>query len=47
VEEEFIGAIRGQETIQRTTFEDGFKYMEATEAVARSIASGQAVSLPL
>jgi predicted dehydrogenase len=47
VEEEFVGAIRGEESIRRTTFEDGVKYMEFTEAVARSMASGRAVSLPL
>ena len=38
VEEEFINAIRGQEKVSRTTFEDGVRYMEFTDAVARSIA---------
>jgi predicted dehydrogenase len=47
VEEEFVGAIRGQEEIRLTTFADGVKYMEFTEAVHRSAASGQTVSLPL
>ena len=47
VEEEFVGAIRGQEEIRLTTFADGVKYMEFTEAVHRSAASGQVVSLPL
>ncbi|MBW3623282.1 MAG: Gfo/Idh/MocA family oxidoreductase [Armatimonadetes bacterium] len=47
VEEEFVNAIRGHEPVRRTTFEDGVKYMEFTEAVARSMASGQAVPLPL
>jgi predicted dehydrogenase len=47
VEEEFIGAIRGQEPVTHTTFESGLKYMEFTEAVSRSLASGAAVSLPL
>jgi predicted dehydrogenase len=47
VEEEFVGAIRGQEAIRFTTFADGVKYMEFTEAVHRSAASGQIVSLPL
>ena len=47
VEEEFVNAIRGREKITRTTFEDGVRYMEFTEAVARSAASGQAVELPL
>lgn len=37
VEEEFIAAIRGDEKITHTTFEDGVKYMEFTDAVARSL----------
>ena len=47
VEEEFINAIRGKEAITHTTFEDGAKYMEFTEAVARSVAEGRAIVLPL
>ncbi len=47
VEEEFVSAIRGQEAITHTTFEDGVKYMEFTEAVARSMQTGEAVALPL
>lgn len=47
VEEEFINAIRGGEPIRLTSFEDGAKYMEFTEAVARSMATGEAVALPL
>jgi predicted dehydrogenase len=47
VEEEFINAIRGKEVVTHTTFEDGVKYMEFTEGVARSIAEGRSVSLPL
>lgn len=47
VEEEFINAIRGLEQVSHTTFQDGVKYMEFTEAVSRSIASGAAVTLPL
>ncbi len=47
VEEEFIGAIRRQEPVVLTTFEEGVKYMEFTEGVARSIADGGQVSLPL
>jgi predicted dehydrogenase len=47
VEEEFINAIRGREKITRTSFEDGVKYMEFTEAVARSLSEGRAISLPL
>jgi len=47
VEEEFIGAIRGEEELRFTTFADGVKYMEFTEAVHRSLLSGEVVSLPL
>lgn len=47
VEEEFASAIRGQEVITHTSFEDGVKYMEFTEAVTRSKAMGQAIALPL
>jgi len=47
VEEEFIGAIRGQEEITCTTFEEGVEYMEFTEAVSRSMTTGKAISLPL
>jgi len=47
VEEEFIAAIRGHEVISHTTFDDGVKYMEFTEAVALSMAGNRAVNLPL
>ena len=47
VEEEFVNAIRGEEQISHTTFEDGVKYMEFTEAVSRSMATASAVPLPL
>jgi predicted dehydrogenase len=47
VEEAFINAIRGIEPVRLTTFEDGVRYMEFTEAVYRSRQTGQAVSLPL
>lgn len=47
VEEEFVNAIRGRETVTRTSFEDGVRYMEFTEAVTRSAQSGQSISLPL
>ncbi len=46
VEEEFINAIHGRETIRLTPFETGVKYMEFTEAVARSMAQGRAIPLP-
>ncbi len=47
VEEEFIGAIRGEEPVTHTSFEDGVRYMEFTEAVTRSAQSGRAIHLPL
>ncbi len=45
VEEEFINAIRGLEKIKLTTFEEGVKYMEFTEAVIRSMAEGRTVAI--
>ena len=42
VEEEFVNAIRGRERVSHTTFEDGVRYMEFTDAVVRSAASGRA-----
>lgn len=47
VEAEFVNAIRGNEKITHTSFDDGLKYMQFTEAVHRSMAEGKAVSLPL
>ncbi len=47
VEQDFIDAIRGQGEITLTRFEDGVKYMEFTEAVARSIAEERVIPLPL
>jgi predicted dehydrogenase len=47
VEEEFINAIRGIEPVTMNTFEIGVQYMEWTEAIHRSAASRQTVSLPL
>ncbi len=47
VEEEFINAIRGQEKVTHTTPLSGVKYMEFTEAVTRSMQTGQAIALPL
>ena len=46
VEEEFIGAIRGQEEIVLTDFATGVKYMEFTAAVHQSAATGQIVPVP-
>ena len=45
VEESFINAIRGTEKVTRTSFEDGVRYMEFTDAVAKSMATGQAVDV--
>ena len=45
VEEEFVNAIRGREKVTRTTFEDGVRYMEFTDAVVRSAASGHSVDV--
>ncbi|MGE0607223.1 MAG: Gfo/Idh/MocA family protein [Pirellulales bacterium] len=47
VESEFVGAIRGQEPIEFTSFSAGLRYMEFTEAVARSSAANAPVELPL
>lgn len=47
VEAEFIGAIRGEEPVKFTDFATGVRYMEFTEAVARSAASNLPVDLPL
>ncbi|MDP5241261.1 Gfo/Idh/MocA family oxidoreductase [Uliginosibacterium sp. 31-16] len=45
VEEEFINAIRGIEPVTHTTFADGLKYMQFTDAVARSMAEGRALTV--
>ncbi len=45
VEEEFINAVRGVEKVKFTTFEDGLKYMQFTEAVSSSAASGVLVNV--
>ena len=47
VEEEFVNAIRGEEKVTHTPPEAGVKYMEFTEAVTRSMQTGQAIALPL
>lgn len=47
VEEEFVNAIRGEEVITHTRFEDGVRYMEFSEAVTMSAQSGEKVHLPL
>jgi predicted dehydrogenase len=45
VEEEFINAVCGVEKVKFTTFEDGLKYMQFTEAVSSSAASGASVNV--
>jgi predicted dehydrogenase len=45
VELEFIGAIRGSERVRFTTFEDGVRYMEFTDAVVDSHVRGQRMEL--
>ena len=47
VEAEFVGAIRGEEPVKRTDFAAGLRYMEFTEAVARSATNDHAITLPL
>lgn len=47
VEEEFVNAIRGLEAVTHTSFEDGVKYMEFTEAALRSAAEERTYALPL
>ena len=47
VEADFVGAIRGENAVEFTDFATGLRYMEFTEAVARSSAAGSAVELPL
>ena len=47
VEEEFVAAIRGRRPVEFTDFATGLRYMEFTEAVARSAESGLPVGLPL
>lgn len=47
VEQEFVDAIRGEGSVEMTDFETGVRYMEFTEAVARSAHSGAPVAIPL
>ena len=47
VEEEFINAVRGVEEVTHTSFTDGVKYMEFTDAVSRSMRAKESVLLPL
>ena len=47
VEEDFVDAIRDGRPVTHTSFADGVKYMEFTEAVQISMAEGRRVDLPL
>ena len=47
VEAEFIDSIRLGRSVEFTDFAAGVRYMEFTEAVARSAATGHAIELPL
>jgi len=44
---EFVAAIREKRPMERVTFADGVKYMEFTEAIARSAQTGETAYLPL
>jgi predicted dehydrogenase len=46
VEREFVDAIRGGPPVRWTTFAEGVRYMEFTEAVAVSARTGRRVGLP-
>ena len=46
VEEEFVNAMRGLEPVRFTTFDDGLKYMEFTQAVLQSSRAGERIELP-
>ncbi len=47
VEQEFVRAIRGEQSVELTRFEDGVRYMEFTDAVNISARSGESIDLPL
>ncbi|HEV3168311.1 MAG TPA: Gfo/Idh/MocA family oxidoreductase [Isosphaeraceae bacterium] len=47
VEEDFVAAIRGDRPVTHTTFATGVRYMQFTEAVARSSRHQAPVELPL
>ena len=47
VEADFVESIRTGKGVRFTDFDTGVRYMEFTEAVARSASSGHAVDLPL
>ena len=47
VEDDFVAAIRGERPVTHTDFETGVRYMQFTEAVARSSRHQVPVTLPL
>lgn len=47
VEEEFINAVRGKETVTHTDLVTAVKYMEWSDAVCMSLRTGETVHLPL
>ena len=47
VEEEFINAVRGKETVTHTDLVTAVKYMEWSDAVCMSLGTGNTVHLPL
>jgi hypothetical protein len=47
VEADFVAAIRGERPVAHTTFATGVRYMQFTEAVARSSRHQHPVNLPL
>jgi hypothetical protein len=47
VEADFIAAIRGERAVTHTDFATGVRYMQFTEAVARSSRHQEPVELPL
>jgi predicted dehydrogenase len=47
VEDDFVAAIHGERPVRLTTFADGVRYMEFTEAVHRSSAEGRTIHMPL
>ena len=47
VEEEFVNAIRGKESVRYTDFVTGVRYMEWTDAVSAALRTGEKVFLPL
>jgi predicted dehydrogenase len=47
VEAQFVASIREGKPVTLTSFEDGVRYMEFTEAAWRSWQEGRAIDLPL